>query len=321
VLREYVWLGATPVADVRPDPVAGNPPVISYILADHIDTPRVVIDRGGQQRWRWMADPFGVAVPEENPQGVGAFGFRLRFPGQYADSESGLNYNYFRTYDPSTGRYTQSDPIGLGGGVNTYTYVGGNPASRVDPAGLFDVFVGGAMDGTSRIVASYQQAYSIAYPGRSSSYFEWDQTNQIIEAVQAARRKNKCEPINLVGHSYGGSTAASVSRALKAAGIDVNLLVTVDPVSRIWSRGAGAAGTWVNVNAAPSSSNGFSGDSWATLGGKWGDWPNGKASSHYGAPFHHNEFGRMFEFAPPGGSSALQALLDANTSCTCSGVQ
>jgi RHS repeat-associated protein len=61
---------------------------------------------------------------------------RLWFPGQRYDAVSGLNYNYFRDYDPSTGRYTQSDPIGLSGGVSTYGYVGGNPLSSVDFFGL-----------------------------------------------------------------------------------------------------------------------------------------------------------------------------------------
>jgi len=60
----------------------------------------------------------------------------LRFPGQYFDQETGTYYNYFRDYDPSTGRYVQSDPIGLKGGASTFGYVGGSPLIGRDPLGL-----------------------------------------------------------------------------------------------------------------------------------------------------------------------------------------
>ena len=68
-----------------------------------------------------------------------ALRFDLRFPGQRHDPVSGLNYNYFRDYEPATGRYLQSDPIGLEGGWSTYGYVGGNPVSYADPLGLLTV--------------------------------------------------------------------------------------------------------------------------------------------------------------------------------------
>lgn len=59
----------------------------------------------------------------------------LRFPGQYYDNETGLSYNYFRDYNPKIGRYIQSDPIGLNGGINTFGYVTSNPILYSDPTG------------------------------------------------------------------------------------------------------------------------------------------------------------------------------------------
>ena len=66
-----------------------------------------------------------------------SFVYNPRFPGQYYDQETGLNYNYFRDYDPAVGRYVESDLIGLAGGsYSTYAYVGGDPISSLDPSGL-----------------------------------------------------------------------------------------------------------------------------------------------------------------------------------------
>ena len=66
--------------------------------------------------------------------------YNLRLPGQYYDSETGLSYNYHRDYDPATGRYVESDPVGLRGGINTYAYVENDPINGIDPFGRYKVY-------------------------------------------------------------------------------------------------------------------------------------------------------------------------------------
>ena len=115
----------------------GGSTALYNLYADHINTVRVIADAQNKVVWRWDgSDPFGQDAPNENPSGAGTLTFNPRFPGQYFDSETGLHYNGFRDYDPATGRYIQSDPIGLAGGLNTYGYVGGVPVGADDPLGL-----------------------------------------------------------------------------------------------------------------------------------------------------------------------------------------
>ena len=108
---------------------------LGYIYSDHLDTPRLITNNQSQAIWSWDSDPFGTTQANENPTNQGTFNFNLRFPGQYYDQETKTHYNYFRDYDPSTGRYLQSDPIGLGAGYNTYSYVYQNPVTWIDADG------------------------------------------------------------------------------------------------------------------------------------------------------------------------------------------
>ncbi|MCA3022888.1 MAG: RHS repeat-associated core domain-containing protein [Rhodocyclaceae bacterium] len=102
--------------------------------------------------WKWDSLPFGDTLPNSNPSGLGVLNFNHRFPGQYYDKETGLYQNWNRDYDPSLGRYVQSDPWGLRAHPNTYTYVGAVPTIAIDPHGTdLVVIVGGQRQGSPNI--------------------------------------------------------------------------------------------------------------------------------------------------------------------------
>lgn len=131
MVREYVWLGDRLVGMLNQQEKG-----VLFVHADHLGTPRAV-SNGATVLWRWEGEAFGNTAPNEQLAGPSRkLTLPLRFPGQYADSETGTFYNYFRDYSPSIGRYVESDPIGLYAGPNTYAYVGGNPLSLIDSLGL-----------------------------------------------------------------------------------------------------------------------------------------------------------------------------------------
>ena len=129
-VNEYIYLNGQPLALL-------NQGQVYTLHNDHLGTPQVMSNALGQKVWQAHYDPFGNATVNEDVDGDGqTISLNLRFPGQYYDQESGLHYNYFRYYDPSTGRYITSDPIGLAGGLNTYLYANATPLKYIDPKGL-----------------------------------------------------------------------------------------------------------------------------------------------------------------------------------------
>jgi RHS repeat-associated protein len=151
LVTETIWMGDLPVAALQP---SGSTVAVYYIHTDHLGNPRKITQSSDNGlRYLWDPDTFSGVAPNYNPAGLGTFTYNLRFPGQYRLVETGLASNYFRDYDPATGRYLESDPIGQlfyfnisntpgvsqlhrGYWNKLYTYVDDDPVKLKDPTGL-----------------------------------------------------------------------------------------------------------------------------------------------------------------------------------------
>jgi RHS repeat-associated protein len=153
-VTRFVWDGDVLVHEITRKAEAAGDPVVeekTYCFEDDGFAPVAHRDAGGW--FHYVNDPIGTPERLVGDDGKvacelrreawgrtetapgGKTGTALRFPGQYEDAETGLCYNRFRYYDPETGGYISSDPIGLIGGINTYRY-GSNPFAWLDPLGL-----------------------------------------------------------------------------------------------------------------------------------------------------------------------------------------
>lgn len=122
--RDYVWLENIPLAQFE------SSGAVYYPMPDQTGTPLKLTDATKAVVYDRQQEPYGETYTTTT-----GMNSQLRFTGQIRDAEVGLHYNYFRDYDPTTGRYVETDPIGLQGGLNRYGYVGGNPIQWTDPTG------------------------------------------------------------------------------------------------------------------------------------------------------------------------------------------
>lgn len=197
---ETVYLGDLPIAVLTPQGYF-------YALADQINAPLVLAQTDGTSVWDWRnRDPFGNNAPVASPA-LSAYDHRL--PGQVADAETGLFYNYFRDYDPQTGRYIESDPIGLVAGINTYGYVGGNPIGSYDPLGLECVASGGMVScnvpGGPRIGFPRPKGWPDRLGPGNINYHYYN------ELVRTAGIDKKCIDDYVRNHPTPGSPSAATS--------------------------------------------------------------------------------------------------------------
>jgi RHS repeat-associated protein len=175
IAAHYVYLNGKPIAKIQMETNASAMHHVSKwlgtrvpdsagrvyaILTDHLGMPQTVLDQARNPVWTAETTVFGKASVLYTALGHDGrpFQMNLRLPGQLHDAETGLSQNYYRDYDPASGRYVTPDPIGLAGGVNPYTYAGNAPVDREDPLGLYEIDIHYYMTYTLAVLAGMAPA-------------------------------------------------------------------------------------------------------------------------------------------------------------------
>ena len=223
-IQQAIWLDDNPVGLLVGAAGANR---LHYVQPDHLGTPRSVIDPiRNVVVWSWglASEAFGNSPPNQDPDNDGTgFVFDMRFPGQRYDAASGLNYNYFRDYEPGTGRYSQSDPIGLWGGMPTYSYTKGAPLMTSDPLGLL-VMSNSCLKFEARIQEA-EQNIEKKLAECDNNCASGDQSCIKCEDVQMLRQKLKSSSVNcsVSGSNCGRGALRGWSVTIEPTGWNPNV--------------------------------------------------------------------------------------------------
>jgi RHS repeat-associated protein len=199
VLEETVYLGDLPVAILNGQDKGFDRDysAVLYIASDQLGAPHLITNAQGHEVWSWHHDPFGQGTTLSTVAQADLIHYDQRFPGQVFDEESNLNNNGFRDYNPATGRYVQSDPIGLLAGVNTYGYVGANPITYSDRKGEGPEFLLPVLVGMGAIILN------------QTSYFIWAITPpkapNTVPPPPTPTSANMCNAVNPYGTTMGSN--------------------------------------------------------------------------------------------------------------------